>query len=960
MRKRVLLAGILCLAIPRLFSQYVVTTPSFPKDTGSIAITVDVSKGNKGLFNYSSTDKVYIHTGVILGNNPSPWDSVPFAWGTANAAAKVSYLGNNRYRYTIPSIRDLYKVPEGVAIKKIAFLLRDEAGNVVQRNADGSDMYIPLYGSELAAKFLQPGFQPTFTPIPEPLLKVVGDKILLSYISNKNSTLRLYYNGVKIQETSGTLIQDSIVIAAAGNQQIVGWASDGTNTVSDTIRFFVSQPTVTAALPAGKRDGINYEPGDTSVTLVLFAPGKDRVQVIGDFNDWTESTAGQLFRTPDGNRFWIRVTGLIPGKEYAYQYLVNSTLRIADPYAEKVLDPDNDRFIPAATYPDLKAYPTGKTTGIVSVIQTAEPAYTWQSTSFQRPDKRSLAVYELLLRDFLAESNWQTLKDTIGYLKRLGINAIELLPFNEFEGNMSWGYNPSFYFAPDKYYGTKNRLKEFIDIAHQNGIAVIMDIALNHAFGQSPLVQLYFDAANNRPDPSSPWFNPVAKHAFNVGYDFNHESAATKYLTGRVVEHWLKEYRIDGFRFDLSKGFTQNQTCDDSGGNCNVDAWSTYDASRVAIWKAYYDTVQQKSAGAYVILEHFADNTEETLLSNYGMLLWGNLNGPFSQAAMGFSDNSNFEGALFTVRGWTNPHLVGFMESHDEERVMYRVLQFGNSNSNYTTRDINTALRRTEMATSFLLMMPGPKMIWQFGELGYDYSINTCENGSVSNNCRLDRKPVKWDYQQVMQRKRLYDLNAALLQLRQHAAYKDAFMSNKVDRSLGAGFKWMRLTTDTSNVVVVGNFDLINQTAQVSFPGGGTWYDYFSGETLSTTGSAQSLTLQPGEYHVYLNRPITKVLTPVKEVVADPESLSLSVSPNPAGTGSKIFYTLPEAGPVKISVISSQGMQIASQSFPLKPKGNHQLELFNLINKAGTLTTGIYFVHLQFRNRSSIQSIIIK
>ena len=91
------------------------------------------------------------------------------------------------------------------------------------------------------------------------------------------------------------------------------------------------------------------------------------------------------------------------------------------------------------------------------------------------------------------------------------------MPFNEFEGNNSWGYNPDFYFAPDKYYGPENTLKQFIDSCHAKGIAVVMDIALNHSFGSSPLVQLYWDAANNRPAADNPWFNPVAKHALQCG-----------------------------------------------------------------------------------------------------------------------------------------------------------------------------------------------------------------------------------------------------------------------------------------------------------------------------------------------------------------------------------------------------------------------------------------------------------
>lgn len=960
MRKIYLLAAFILGFQCCLFAQYVITTPTFPKDTGSISIIVDVSKGNKALLNYASPDKIYIHTGVILGNNPSPWDSVPFAWGTANAAAKLSPLGNNRYRFTIPDIRALYKVPANTPIRQIAFLLRDEAGNVVQRNADGTDMYIQLYGNGLASKFLDPAFDPYFTPKAPSIQKSVGDRIQLAYASNKNATLRLYLNGTLLQETNGTVVTDSLLISAPGSQEIIGWASDGTTTRSDTLRFFVAAPVVTAPLPAGVRDGINYQGGDTSVVLVLYAPGKGRVSVIGDFNNYVETSAYQMNVTPDGKRFWLRISGLQPGKEYLFQYLVNSNLRIAEPYAEKLLDPNNDPFIPSGTYPSLTPYPTGKTTGIVSVLQTAAPGYNWQTNNFARPDKGSMVVYELLLRDFLAQSNWQTLKDTVGYLKRLGINAIELMPINEFEGNLSWGYNPSFYFAPDKYYGTKNKLKEFIDYAHSQGIAVIMDVALNHSFSQSPLVQLYYDAAQNRPDPSNPWFNPVAKHAFNVGFDMNHESAATKYFTSRVVEHWLKEYRVDGFRFDLSKGFTQTQTCTDAGASCDVGAWSSYDASRVAIWKAYYDSIQLKSPGAYVILEHFADNTEERVLADYGMLLWGNLNGAFAQATTGNTANSNFESGLFTARGWTNPHLVGYMESHDEERIMYRNMKEGNSNTNYTVRTLSTAVQRSGMAAAFLLTMPGPKMIWQFGEMGYDYSINTCENGSVSENCRLDRKPIRWDFRQVFERNHLLEVYTALLKLRQHPAYKANFTSDRVDRDLGSPFKWLRLTTDTSNLVVVGNFDLTKQSASVVFPGGGTWYDYLSGATFNATGTPQNITLEPGEYHIYLNRNITNVLTPVLEVPGTRDPVSLQVAPNPATGASVIRYDLPEAGPVILTLKNATGQVLGQKSYRMLPSGRHLLTVNELNSSTKGLAKGVYFIQLKVRSISTVISIFIR
>ena len=69
------------------------------------------------------------------------------------------------------------------------------------------------------------------------------------------------------------------------------------------------------------------------------------------------------------------------------------------------------------------------------------------------------------------------------------------------------------------------------------------------------------------------------------------------------------------------------------------------------------------------------------------------------------------------------------MESHDEERLMYKNIQFGNSSGSYNVKDLNTALKRVEMCGAFLFTIPGPKMFWEFGELGYDYSINTCTNG---------------------------------------------------------------------------------------------------------------------------------------------------------------------------------------------------------------------------------------
>jgi len=940
-----LAAGFTVIAHAQLLSW----TPAFAKDNDNIVITLDATKGNQGLNGYSPVTDVYVHIGVItnLSTSPGNWRYVLFTWGTTNSAAQATSLGGNRGQYTVNNIRNFFNVPAGETILKIAILFRNGSGTQAQRNADGSDMYIPVYDNSLAVRFSVPPFQPTFFPIPEPVNKQVGDNIHLTALSNKPSTLRLWLNGSLIQTaTNTTTVSANPTLTTAGNQTIIADGTAGSETATDTLRFFVAPAVNVAPLPPGVRDGINYEAGNTSAVLVLYAPGKNRVSVIGEFpgSNWVEQLAYQMNKTPDGNYWWLRITGLTPGTEYAFQYLVDGVLKAGEPYAQKILDPFNDASISSATYPNLRPYPTGQTTGIVSLLQTNAPAYNWATNNFQRPDKRNLVIYELLPRDFLAAHDWKTLKDTLSYFKSLGVNAIQIMPFNEFDGNESWGYNPSYYFAPDKYYGPKNTLKEFIDTCHKNGIAVIMDIALNHTTGNNPVAALYWNSNTNQPAANNPWLNVTATHPFNVFNDFNHESPATRYFTSRVIEHWLQEYRIDGFRWDLSKGFTQTNS------GSNVSAWSAYDASRINIWKRYYDTMQLKAAGSYCILEHFAENSEEIELSNYGMLLWGNNTFNFQEAAMGFVSTSNFEGYLHSARGWTQPHLISYMESHDEERLMYKNLQFGNnSNPAHNVRDFNTGLKRIELTGAFFYPAPGPKMLWQFGELGYDFSINRCPDGTINTNCRTDKKPVRWDYRDVVQRKRVYDVFGALNKLRAHPWYKDVFIANNIttDRNLGGAFKSLRIRSalDSSCIVVIGNFDVNPQTGQVVFPVAGTWYNYLTGVTTTATGAAQSFTLQPGDYMVFLNRNLVNAV--ITSSGGDPAlssgKLAAKISPNPVTDISLLELYMPKTARAEIVLFDAGGRQLDVLFSGVLAKGVRHI---SLQGKTDNLPAGSYYTKI--------------
>ncbi|MGE5108420.1 MAG: alpha-amylase family glycosyl hydrolase [Sphingobacteriales bacterium] len=955
MRKLLLVAAANVFFLLSAKSQLLSWTPSFPLDNSTIVITMDATKGNQGLKDYVNPNDVYVHVGVLtnLSTGPTDWKYVKTTWATTDVIAKAISLGGNKYQYTINDIRTFFGVPFGETIKTINILFRNGAGTTVQRNSDASDMYIPVYpAGQLAVRIDTPLRDSRFIPVPETITKVIGDNISVKAVSSQSADINLKFNGTLFQTATGVtgLPGTSGNIIASGNQQIIAEAIVGAITVRDTINFFVAAPSNQAALPSNVRDGINYITQD-SVVLVLFAPGKSRVSIIGDFNNWTEQAAYQMNITPDGRRYWLGVGQLTPGQEYAFQYLVNGTLRIGDPYCEKVLDPDDDPSI-GATYPNLKSYPTGLTSGNVSILQTNKPAYNWQVTNFSRPDKRKMVIYELLVRDFVANHDWKTLRDTLSYLKNLGVNAIELMPINEFEGNLSWGYNPSYYLAADKYYGPENDLKIFIDSCHKKGIAVIMDIAMNHSCGESPLVQLYWDAINNRPATDNPWYNPVAKHAFNVCYDFNHQSDSTKYFLDRVVEHWLTNYKIDGFRWDLSKGFTQTQTCDANGANCNVGAWSNYDQSRIDIWNRIYNKMQTVAPGTYCILEHFADNSEEVVLSNNDMLLWGNANYNYNQATMGFSTGWDFGGAsIYTFRGWTKPGLVAYKESHDEERTMYKNLQFGNSSGAYNVKDLATALRREEMAASFNMMTPGPRMIWQFEELGYDISIDF--NGRTGN------KPIKWDYFTDPNRKKLYNVFSGLIALRNQ--YSNPFINGVINASLGAGFKTLQVTHADLKITVIGNFDVVPQTANVTFQSSGTWYSYLTGESFNATGGSQSITLQPGEYYVYLDRVVAGgIVTSVRDIILSNRDFMVSLYPNPVQQHSTVAYSLPESGKVSIAVISFAGQTIGVVNRGFQIKGMQKF-ILNSNNFASVrLIPGNYLLQVRVNNKVRMEKFVVQ
>lgn len=598
-------------------------------------------------------------------------------------------------------------------------------------------------------------------------------------------------------------------------------------------------------VPAGYGDGVTFFNGGKSAIFNLYAPNKTSVHLLGDFNNWTSNSSNLMYNSTDGTRWWIEVDNLNPSAEYAYEYFIDGNLKVADPYSNKILDSANDPGIPTSVYPNIKPYPAGagEVNHIVSDIQYSAPAYNWQVTNFKPANPQNMVVYELLVRDFVGTHWYQTLKDTLNYIANLGVNAVELMPVNEFEGNDSWGYNSNFMFALDKYYGQPNDYKAFVDACHAKGIAVIQDIVLEDQFGSSPMVQMYWNSSLSEPAANSPWFDQTNMHPDAVGYQLNHQSAATQYFFKNVVSYWVNQYHIDGFRFDEAKGYTQVNS------GSSESAWAAYDPSRVALWEQYNTYMKSLNPNLYVILEMFSVPQEQAIYQQQGMFCWNDLSGPGEQCTMGYATNPSWDisGLFYNDQGMAGPGLISYFESHDEERLQFKNEAYGNSSGSYNVTTLATGLERDEAGAVMMFSVPGPNLVWEFGERGYDISINDASTGG-----RLGDKPPHWEYMSDPNRHHLYQVYSRMIRMK---LKNSVFATTNFNYNYSGAVKYVQLLDPAgkNNVVAVANFDVVADPVALSFPAVGTYYDNFTGNTINVTSLPYNMTLQPGEYHLFSN-----------------------------------------------------------------------------------------------------------
>ena len=664
---------------------------------------------------------------------------------------ELEYVSKDLWKLYIGDIHTYYGITDpSQKVAKLAFVFRNANGSKEGKAEGGKDIFLDVMdaGLQIAIE----------SDLPSTMITPSTSTVTFKVGTTMKAAISLSINGTVVAtEADTTLLSVKHTFDAPGNYEVKAVATAGDMTVEKTALYVYASDSQEAAYPGGTPKMGPVKNADGSVTFCLGAPEKQSVILVGEWNDYEISNDYVMNYTDvNGMRyFWTTVKGLENDKMYGYYFLVDGNKSVGDPYARLVLDPWNDKYLLTDVYPGLPEYPVGKVSDVpIAIYQGNINDYDWQVTDFKGVPASDLIIYELLFRDFTgtegkADGNGTVRKaiEKIPYLKTLGVNAIELLPIMEFNGNISWGYNPNFYFAPDKAYGTPDDYKEFIDVCHQNGMAVILDMVFNQSDGLHPWYQMY-------PVGSNPFYNMNAPHAYSVLNDWNQGFPMVQEQWVDVLRYWMEEYKFDGFRFDLVKGLGDN----DSYANSGDSGTNAYNASRVARMRELQKVVESVNPNAYFINENLAGAKEENEMAETGQLNWANINGAGCQFAMGYNSNSNLNRMYAPNDSRTWGSTVSYLESHDEERLAYKQNKDGAAGVKGNEK---VSMQRLGSAAVQMILAPGAHMIWQFSELG---NSQTTKNQNGGNN--TDPKIVNWGLLDDADHKGLYDNYSELIALR--------------------------------------------------------------------------------------------------------------------------------------------------------------------------------------------------
>ena len=525
-----------------------------------------------------------------------------------------------------------------------------------------------------------------------------------------------------------------------------------------------------------------------AIEFTLFAPNNKGAALIGSFSDWKEIPMEK------GEEGYFRTQVDLEDGVYQYKFRVQTKSPNFEP------DQWVDVIDPYATDVD-----EAKNNGVVRIKDGKRivDAYVWQHDDTPLPDNHELVIYEMHVADFSGgeddpykRGKYQDAIAKLDYLSELGINAIELMPVNEYPGDYSWGYKVRHFFATESSYGSTEELKRFIDECHGRGIRVFIDGIYNHTDEECPLMLIdrnywYYEYRHYPEDPANYW-----------GPEFNYDNydekldvkPAWKYV-GDVVRYWVQEYHIDGIRFDAVRQLANYEFMD----------WLAKQSKKNAAPKPFYN-----------IAEHIPDTS--TVVSPEGPLdaCWHE---SFRYFIIPHICGETFElEKLKEVldprrQGYEVPtNVINYLSTHDRERVMRELGERGIFDE--------AAFGRAKLGTVLLMTAMGVPMLWMGEEFG--------EHKRKSETVTQPKK-IAWPLLERDLNRDLFEYYKKLIALRKQnpALSSDniEFFHENPEAKLLAYSRWYE---EGSRVVVVANFsdNFLSGYQVPNFPEAGTWHEW--------------------------------------------------------------------------------------------------------------------------------------
>lgn len=466
--------------------------------------------------------------------------------------------------------------------------------------------------------------------------------------------------------------------------------------------------------------------------------------------------------------------------------------------------------------------------------------YVWSAgeAQWRTPALADLILYEVNIAEFGSDLNRAL--GFASYLADLGINAIEIMPLSNVGNSVDWGYLPIGYFGVDERFGNRWDFQQLVDICHQHGIAVIVDVVYGHTGVDFP----YYDAYTRLRYRDNPFMGPFAKDYFsNFGKstDFNRDITRDFFFTAN--HHWLEVYHIDGFRYDCVPNYWDGPM----GVGYASLVYETHQLTKanIAAGRPYWSRFDA-GAGKPLTLVQMAEQLEapeDVLRSTYSNCTWQNgTHGAARAVAHGDHGRLADLGLQLGLFGYPDRETVNgddipktalqYVENHDHERFL---CNFGTSNPDEAGNPLFAEGDRTlwYMLQPYLiglLMSKGIPMLWQGEEFAENYFLPDFGMGRVSL-----LRPMRWDFFYDESGRPIVSLIRRLLRIRRerdHIRQGTYFFFNDWDRYQQFGVLLFARYAGAQYTLVAVNFSDTDRTIPFWFPMAGDYVEELHGGAL--------------------------------------------------------------------------------------------------------------------------------